>query len=86
MAALGGTAILAYVLKRRFGRAAWIIPFSGLAGPALVIVAAVVFVTTDEPDGPPPGNVLLGNLMVGAILAPVTFLVSWLAVRFPRQP
>lgn len=85
-AVLGGTATIAYILKRRVGRRMWIIPTSGLVGPVLVMIAAIVFVATDDPDGPPPGMVLLGTLQVAAILTPLTLLASWLVVRLSRQP
>jgi hypothetical protein len=82
MGVLAGTAILTHVLRRRFGRTPWLIPTIGLAGPILVVLTALVFITTDDPDGPPPGMVLIGYIGLAAILAPITFFVSWLTVRF----
>jgi hypothetical protein len=46
------------------------------------VLTALVFITTDDPDGPPPGMVLIGYIGLAAILAPITFFVSWLTVRF----
>lgn len=81
-----GTVAIAYVLSRRFGHKSSVILTSGFAAPVAIVVAAIFFITMmDEPDGPPPGMVLLGNLTISAILAPITSLVSWLTVRIARR-
>jgi len=58
---------------------------AGLALPLLIMIAAYYGVATDDPDGPPPGMVLMGALVIAAITTPVTLIVSGLAVRFARR-
>jgi hypothetical protein len=35
-----------------------------------------------EVDDPAPGNVLIGNLMVLAVVTPIALLASYLTIRF----
>ena len=79
------TAAAAYFLGRRLKRRVPAILVAGLALPLTIIFAALYAVSTDEPDGPPPGMVLLGALSVAALTTPVTLILSGIAVRFARR-
>lgn len=81
--ALGGTGGLAIWLRPRVKRTARVFA-AGLAAPLLACVLAVVgmFDAGSYVDGPPPGAVLLGGLAFAAALAPITLLVSGLAIRW----
>lgn len=83
--ALLATAAIAYFLGRRFKQKSSAVLIAGIAVPITILMAAVYFVATDEVDGPPPGNVLLGSLLVAAILTPITLLTSGIAVRRARR-
>lgn len=90
LAILGGfallaTAAIAKFLARRFERKSSAILIAGIAVPITILTTAIYFVATDEVDGPPPGNVLLGCLIAAAIVTPITFLSSGLAVRNTRR-
>lgn len=84
MVALLVTAAIAYVLGRRLERDTAVI-IAGFSLPIIIMIAAYYGVTTDEPDGPPPGIILLGALAVAAVTAPVTLIVSWFVVRHVRR-
>ena len=83
--ALLATAVFAYFLGRRLKARIFPVVIAGLALPLLIMVAAYYGVATDDPDGPPPGGVLVGALLVAAITTPVTSIVTGLAVRFARR-
>lgn len=50
--------------------------------PALICASIVYWVNTMDADDPAPGNVLIGNLFVLAIVTPIAFLASHLTIRF----
>jgi len=83
--ALLATAAFAYFLGRRLKARIFPVVIAGLALPLLIMIAAYYGVATDDPDGPPPGMVLMGALVVAAITTPVTLTVGGLAVRFARR-
>ena len=83
--ALLATAAIAYFLGQRFKRKSLAVLIAGFAVPITILTAAFYFVATDEVDGPPPGNVLSGSLLLAAILTPITLLTSSLAVRHARR-
>ena len=76
---------IAFLLHRRFEMTLGAVFFAGFAVPVGWIVATFYFVTTDGPDGPPPGAIIMGNLSAAAILLPLTLLVGALTVRFSRR-
>ena len=82
---LGATAILAHLLGRRVEHQATAIAIGGSAVPLFILAASIFFVFTDGPDGPPPGMVLMGNLVLAAVLAPITLLESAFFVRRARR-
>ncbi|MES2288671.1 MAG: hypothetical protein V4530_02955 [Pseudomonadota bacterium] len=85
LVALLATAAIAYFLGRRLKDRVPAILIAGLALPVTIMIAAYYGVTTDDPEGPPPGMVLMGALSVAAIAAPITLIVSGLAVRYARR-
>lgn len=54
----------------------------GLAIPALILAGLVYWIGTMEADNPPRGIVIMANLMLVVISAPVGILTSRCAVRF----
>jgi len=79
------TAAIAYFLGRRFKQQVPAILIAGLTLPVAIMLAAFYAVSTDEPDGPPPGMILLAALSVVAVVTPITLVVSGLAVRLARR-
>lgn len=79
------TAAIAYFLGQWLkDRKILAVLIAGLTLPIIIMLAAFYGVATEEPDGPPPGMVLMGALAVAAITSPITLIVSGLAVRFGR--
>lgn len=85
LVALLATAAVAYFLGRRLKERLPAILTAGFCVPMIIMVAAWYGVATDEPDGPPPGIILMGALAVAVIVTPFTLIVSGLAVRFAHR-
>lgn len=50
--------------------------------PLLICALLAYWVNTMEADDPAPGNVLIGNLFVLAVITPIAFLASHLTIKF----
>jgi len=79
------TVAIAYFLGRRLKQQLLAILIAGFALPVAMMLSALYAVSTDQPDGPPPGMMLLGALSVVAVVTPITLILSGLAVRRARR-
>ena len=73
-----GIAIPARYVTKKDGVA---IVIGGLALPLLVLCGLVYWLLTMAVDDPPPGLVIMGNLITAGVTAPIGFLASYIAVR-----
>ena len=52
-----------------------------LVMPVLICASVAYWVKTMDADDPAPGNVLMGNLLILAVVTPIAFVASYLSLR-----
>lgn len=77
VATVGVTLLARFITKR----ARLSIVLGGLALPAFTLLGLLYWLLTLEVDDPPPGIVIVGNLLIIGVISFITLLTSYLTVR-----